>query len=608
MSEELVPYNPDQPTTDNLPAVVGTEITRPMPTIHINVAHAEATTLADPNRIYIDPSRPISDQVTEDATNRGREKLTGLTWQEAGKTYEIADHDAFAARVTVVKKSRPKIQLKSHVKGGPTIARVTTHIPTYPDNERWTVKVTDADGQPADVISFEGSELAEYFNQPTDDGRPAHERLDSFIWNSPEPRKLQNTIQREPIDLGPKEPIFDSLVKAQEQAGTSSLVGIGWTLHGGSRQRISEDMTLMVDGDDGQKHPVRAWVLKTYGDTGDVIHQRIYKDHELQKYVNGMKNKKGDEILIKNPYRELGHVQPPFVAKIGSLASTGFVLHPNSERPDWIESEPTSEPDRRNLMLSQEEAEQMLSYGDINLDAEAVARVLAVLHGKKQIARHAEALIHIVEDVGKTTLLEVAENIDGQFMTALNKLNMQPKPEDISLSWILWELAEERYFAVHPQETRTMSAKDAAKDSKDKHDKKKKIKSIREFDEFGIKVGDPFDDDPVEAMRKQAEIVDNRLGLAFAESILIATEGKNHIVKDDKGHEGVVTLPDTYKIDVKKLEAMNLQEMILPELKEELYTITRDGEPLDRVHFVRLGKLLRRSFATAEAETVAFAV
>lgn len=528
-------------------------------------------------RREFDPLRLISEQVTEMGEAAGRPDLRGFWLRDRnGQVYEFSDYDAYAVTTKEAKPTgmwRPRA--RSTLRGGPYIGRAEKKkiVLNHGTGKRWTVKVTSPDGEPADIIGYNDGELADWLDHPSDEFTP-FEWFTGFGWQEPGERPGRGA-SREVRDIkltNPDKKVFDTVIEHQERLGLG-LTGVSWRVNG-DLQRVTED-TLLMEGPEGHKYPVRTFVVKTYNAAGDATHQRVYKDDGLKKHLNNMGESLSDlkaEIPEKGP-------QPSVISSIGRI-STSFVM---TGREDWIEGPDSSrEGDPNERWLPDEQAIALLSYedifhfDDIYRDRLVVADRIRT-QGEQFLEKYVRLLQQTVAELGKNAVIDMASRMTYEYTEALKDFGLEQNAEDSSLGTMLWQLMEQRYLSKHPREL---------EDEFQKHD------------DFGVKVGDPFDQDPEEARRVQRMVIDDLIGRRVADTVLVVTKPAEKILgHDKKGNDTVNEVPDIYSLDWNALNALHLPAFVKNEVVDILQTVTSGtpGHRLGKRDFNAIGRRFQRA-------------
>lgn len=558
-------------TAPSTPTAPGTEIVPIAP-------------VPDSNELHIDPVRLVSEQIFEDADRRGRPDLVGLWLRDRdGQVYEVTDCDTFGVKEPETEKTRlPRLEFRGHLKGGPTIRKKQKTVSAPEEVSLWIIKVSK-NNVPVDLVSVaRDDKLADYLDFPgeqelaplewghlkqrlkKEDKASPPVIFTAFGWKDAEPRPGTHDYEI-PLKIDDTDKsVFDAIMENQEQHGLPNWIGLSWMLND-DRQRITEDVVL-TPGTDGDEHPVRAWAIKTYNNKGDEIYQHVYKDAALQKYIESVaKSWKDLHWEVPKPLPELTTI------KALGRGAARFVAGPvdHSDGPTDLGEVPEV---ADSPTLSDENAIQLLSYVDVLIDEGARQAMIAEVKASPEGQEYKKILQKLVIEHGLDAVRELATQLYETFQANARKLRLPITPRGRSISWAIRDLAEQRYAAEHADE----------------------VEVARQHDDFGIKVGDPFGDTD-EARRKKREIMDHHMGLELAGAVLLTTPGKKVLTKNKKGDDVVAQLPDTYKIDVKVLEALQLQASIKPQVLEILYATTRDGKELGWMQFVQLGRQLQRS-------------
>ena len=534
-------------------------------------------------RREFDPLRLISEQVMENGEARGRPDLRGFWLRDRnGQLYEFTDYDAYHVTHREDKptgKWRPRA--RSTLRGGPYIGRAEQKktVLTPGTGRRWTVKVTPPDGELADVIGYEDDALAGWLDHPSDEFTP-FEWFTDFGWQEAPERPRRNNPDVRPIKhVNPDKSVFDTVVEHQERLGLG-LKGVTWKVNG-SVQRVTEEVLLM-EGPEGDKHPVRTFIVKTYNAAGDATHQRVYRDDGLKKHLNTM-GKALSDLHLEMPEER---PEPAVLSSIGRV-STSFMLAPAPGREGWTAGPDTvgEEHDPTENSLSREEAIALLAYediftlDDIYRDHQVVADRIR-LQGEQFLEKYVESLQEMVAELGKTAVIDMASRMTYEYTEALKGFGLRQDVEDASLGLILWQLAEQRYLTKHPREL---------------------TDEFQRHDDFGVKVGNPFDRDSVEARRVQTMIVNDLLGRRTADTVLVITKPAEKIVGHDKNGKDIVqVVPNTYSFDWDAFNALNVPDFVRKEVVDILQTVTsgKPGRELSKRNFVAIGRNLQRARST----------
>jgi len=534
-------------------------------------------------RREFDPLRLISEQVMEGGEVRGRPDLRGFWLRDRnGQLYEFTDYDAY--HVTH-REDRPtgkwRPRARSTLRGGPYVGRAEQKqtVLTPGTGRRWTVKVTPPDGEVADIIGYEDDALAGWLDHPTDECTP-FEWFTDFGWQDAPERPRRNNPDVRPIErVDPDKSVFDTVMEHQERLGLG-LKGVTWKVNG-SVQRVTEDVLLM-EGPDGNKHPVRTFVVKTYNAAGDATHQRVYKDGSLKKHLNTMGNALSD-LHLEMPEEQ---PEPAVLSSLGRVG-TSFMLAPAAGREGWTAGPDTvgREHDSTENLLHREQAIALLAYediftfDDIYRDHQSVADRVR-LHGEQFLEKYVEVLQEMVAELGKTAVIDMASRMTYEYTEALKDVGLRQEVEDASLGTMLWQLAEQRYLNKHPREL---------------------TDEFQRYDDFGAKIGNPFDRDTVEARRVQTMIVNDLLGRRTADMVLVLTKPAEKSLGHDKDGKNIVQdVPATYSFDWDAFNSLNVPDFVRKEVVNILQTVTagKPGRELSKRDFVAIGRNLQRARST----------
>jgi hypothetical protein len=101
---------------------------------------------------------------------------------------------------------------------------------------------------------------------------------------------------------------------------------------------------------------------------------------------------------------------------------------------------------------TRDQAVELISYADVLVGQEredAIAGTLDSPHGLK----YADTLIDLIKTHG-TTVQKYADKVRRSFEDVhLGKIKVEPSKFSKSQSWILWDLAKQKYMADHPEES-----------------------------------------------------------------------------------------------------------------------------------------------------------
>jgi hypothetical protein len=583
-SEELVPQPPlapaGEPTTEIIPVVDPTPTTE----VHVVPPAGGATTgteiVPSTMRREFDPLRLISEQVMENGEAEGRPHLTGFWLRDRnGKVYEFTDYDAYAVTNKEVKQTRRRPRARSTIRGGPYWGRAEKEeiIMTPGTGQRWTVSVTGPDGQPADIIGYENGGLEAWLDHPTDEATP-FEWFTAFGWHDAVERSRQNASREvRPIKLAnPDKSVFDTVTEHQGRLGLG-LKDVAWRVNG-ELQRITED-TLLMEGPEGHKHPVRTFVVKTYNAAGDAKNQRVYQDDGLKKHLNTMGK------ALSDLHMEMPEVQPepPVISSLGRIGAS-FILAPSPGHEDWRVGPDTAgrEYDTNDGWISEGQAIRLLAYEDIFTFDDIYRDKLSVadrvrVNGEQFLEKYAGLLQKTVGELGKNAVIDMASRVSDEYVAALRDYGLEQGPEDSSLGLMLWQMMEQRYLSKHPKEL---------------------TDEFQRHDDFGVKIGDPFSNDPIEARRVQRMIVNDLIGRRIADTALVITKpGEKVLGHDKEGHDVVKEVPDTYGFDWNAFNALRLSAFVKQEIVDILQTVTSGspGRKLSKRDFVAIGLRAQRA-------------
>lgn len=380
---------------------------------------------------------------------------------------------------------------------------------------------------------------------------------------------------------GKESDLFDEAFRQREQLYLPGESWFGLTLitKKGNKLQVTQDELLFLP-DPPDNKAIRTWQINEYDPSGNQVEQkkRVFRDNELREFL------KANEKTITDLHWE---VSKKTIKEARKLAQLGRVALG------------ATGPEVGNRHLSLEDAFEVLSSPDLHDDAKVKEKAKKL---KKNVLaiKVAKSLQDLIAEHGTTAVNELAEKMKSDYLKVATQLGLELKEEQAeSISWALWDLAEQRYYALHPDEAG----------------------AERQTDKYGIKVGDPMGS-PRESKRKQREIVDIEVGLAFLDNVIkpaLAGEKKNVVDADgfveqkdlakltfqvDQDH--VYLLREFVKTDVTNLieriakDLIDKQETFFDPKTDEIPENIGDNEKalnlLKPGQLARLGRLLRREF------------
>jgi hypothetical protein len=135
----------------------------------------------------------------------------------------------------------------------------------------------------------------------------------------------------------------------------------------------------------------------------------------------------------------------------------------NAEKPEVISPLQQTEPvEPGGTVIDTDEAIHLLSYSDVLPEQYQADGLNAVKKGATTM-NYAEELVNLYKQHGKQAVEKLARDMVGFCALILQKKNITPSIYAPSISWALWDIAKQSYFAKHPEES-SLEYKDSLED------------------------------------------------------------------------------------------------------------------------------------------------
>lgn len=590
-----------------------------------------------PEVIPIDRDQPVSAQIQADAARRLRPELVGLQWHKDGAKQVVLDHD-----VLVTLKQDIVLGIG---KDGTGVWGSKNRVSEVKNSEvpinLWVVGTYDDEGQLTNIATYEGETLMETLDKQAKDSSA---QLEGFAWNEKvTPSSAGSRTHR--IYLKSTDKFFDELERQKDALKLDSLKGITWKKDGLKKRVVSEDTVTHHPKDKkapAKVWRVKSWdkhgrVVESrfFADTSfakfleqeftlsNMQSLNLTWEVEPQKapVLNDAQKRWAAWLALHDEMQKVDpSLNPNFViprelevteanwdtlqdigllpldpSQIGEairlygknfvhtgdafdltsgkpsavLGGKGYYLHPDALSSDRTISDRTLAP--------------MLSFGD-TLDEANDREESEFLHEileNPQAALYFEQLKIVIGQVGKIKLIDLAEKIRTKAMEVCQAHSVSVDKETKSISWALWEIGKQSYFAANPNEADELN-----------------------FDpESGIVPKNPLGENPY-AIRKQTEIALGQAGYEFEKAVTAFVREKK--IKNDEIVDGKLVLKKKGKLvvengvqkwiqvpDYDTVAVSRLPEQIRVQVMQILVSGKRDEhEKLTPVERIKLGKLL----------------
>ena len=521
-------------------------------------------------------------RIAEAAHQQGRETpdgivLDGLRWQEGEQLKsEVTGHvklEQYAERV--LRRSFTDHHL--HGFGFHGKPKKTEVVETM----TW-LHVVKSHNQYGDLVASEtltDEELAQRFRQ-------ARQKIGDTLW-LPTPDTANQPLDREhviPVTIASKDDvkILEEIDSQRWHEKLPDWTGLTWNFGAGKGYRradtdiegqgyrsIVDDNIVMEIVDGKQQPPKRLFTVHTVDAFGDGVNKIAV--------VDGLQLA---QLIREDAYRDLRFVtSPPIRATV-------------TDREDTEVS--------GSRAISRDEAISLLDYHDV-LDLEDQELEKKMLWDTDAGRQDIKMLQELVADIGKTRVEKLAKQLHQAYLTDARRLDLlQHDTSSRSISWIILALARlHNYAKAPPEETPALAL-------------------------MRGNVGwvDPFPSDPADdgARYKQREIIDLRLGRAFASRVLRLTQepvaGRTVEVEEAWGTDlkQIKKLKPSYRIDMaftNSLQDVTKRALGLADYDTKLDNDRRADElgkfargergPLGAPEFITWGRILRWSVGSESA-------
>ncbi|HEY5152768.1 MAG TPA: hypothetical protein VII55_02230 [Candidatus Saccharimonadales bacterium] len=530
----------------------------------------------------VDPNSPLrlSQQIEIDSMQPGREHFQGLSWlDENGVTHVVRDFEVRHLEVGTdhapAGLSKVVWERRRRMIVGPSLPDAR-----WPHGKMWPFEERKPRGiyretPTVSIDEYDANGNLLHVRQASEEGLMRH--LDefgtadgNFWWQEAQEEPATDRIIpiTVPTDAGvkPAPSVFDAITRAQRLNELDDWSGLKYSLRG-QEVTVDREISLRVRTTNGWKHE-RAFIVKRFGSDG-LEEWKTMKVDAFKKELDGITDNHGrTERADLNLRFEVPSVSPRVFLQ------------------RWIGQTLLEDRRNQNVGATPEVGANMadlLSYADIYAEGSRE------LENKRRETRehshswaYADTLRVIATeldegDMGTRKLIDLAIRIKDNYLVQLRKTGLSPSPEDQSISWVLWDLAKQRYLADNPGEVRP----------KDR----------------GMETGNAAGYDII-ARNKQRDLIYHRIGMAFDKEAVVRHQeepkektdylpnGAVKWVQDEHGLRPSRSVVAPWHIDLAKEPMQNLNGVIREKVRKILGKVTAEDLELSYADHVEVGRLL----------------
>lgn len=542
---------------------------------------ARHTHLRDPRERDVEG---IADTVAEQI-DRGRQASFARirsAWARKPRTYGVGSHKGrFGEPVLDRDGNQKRTRLPHptmHDGYGPIIGRgQPDRTPIIHDTLTFDVDVYDLDGNLSRQQNWSLGNLTHYLHDPDN---PTDLSLSQELSpKSPGELPADKQIHADIPITKRRDPFTDIMNYLKGEGLPDSLVGITWHQNG-FRFQVVDDVLLrerVRSRTYGRHEFVRTFKVRRYDAAGNVLDEKLYRDAALQDHLKDLvtpTKKKGLENIPKKNFRPLERI---------------YRVSPKTEETEQDRESPSTFLklwDRISVF-------RLLDESDIS-DAQHPRKSVLDIMNDPSAKLHLPALVNAASEYGRDKIKELAEQIRDTYLKSIDLLELPAADRTyFSMSWVLREMLEQRYYAEHPEQVDQVQI--------DKYGLTEQAKNLHHPNT----VPDPFAD-TAEGLEARRKLLQRAVAIQYIHAALKPEYAKQQ-VKDADGAPRLKENGDpayevikVYGEDDSVTE--KLQDIVRPRIMELIghkvgeEVVDRADMGLGQIELIEIGDLLLRQF------------
>lgn len=512
------------------------------------------TGVPNPELLKLNPALPVDDQIDQFMHDQGRADRNGLSYMQDGKLFVIRDSDEVReAGELDYAEVGPKFYVRHRVihlgdrqkVASPTTITVKKHtVDEYSPDGTTLFKVHHVDdetlGASLQELGSGGGELWFQEEQPnTATGRKINV-------DAPVDRKLS---------------VYDEAQKVRTANGLDDMSGLTWK-HKGKTWMIRRQVVATRRTIDAWENVLQYEIVAKDGT--DSTDKRVLDATDFKKMLDGYSDESRQRLGM--------HFEVPREPRQLHAARIGGQVVLERERRKIESANQSADPDvqpsdYRNLSIAERKA--LLQYSELDSGRSDVEKLKKSLLENPDFDDVVYHLGIISAELGKGKLGELALRMHSNYLHDLDALGLDPEPEDLSITPILWSLAQQRLAAFDPEYVV----------------RNPELTGLEEGDAIGYMLSN---------RKKQSELIDRLVGSTLTKRVRPVTLTPHETPKEDGSTETVWRYKKNLSPPNEEL-LRRLPGKIDGKVSALLHHLTAEAPTLDYKEETTLGRVAREA-------------